>query len=186
MAYYNLLDFLKILLGAMIVVGIAETALKASWNRLYFTLGLPIFIRRVPVSVFRISPVDTASLEAEFASSFTSRALLFKELETNLYAFREKMMEFRFLKTENTEVMHGVLIFDLNQQQVIVKGYLNWVIVVLVLGFIGFAVLSGSVGWLMIIFLVVIVGIGYAAQAGRYGKVAQKAAELISAPRKTE
>lgn len=178
-------NFFVIAAGAMLVILFAEAWLAGSWNRLYFTVGLPIFIKRVPVSVFSFPPLDFGCLEAEFSATWTSKSLVFKELEPNLFAFREKLLEMRWGKS-SSEVMHGLLILDQNQQQVVVKGFANlWMLGMAVL----FALVSlaiGPQGLLLAAAYVVIMGVVYLLQARRFGKVAQFVAEQVKAGRAKE
>lgn len=176
-------DLFLVLIGAWLVVALAEATLASAWNRMYFTVGLPIFIRRLTVNAFSFAPLDTAKLESEFSATFTGKSLAFKELDDQLYAFREKIFEFRWFGSKNTDVMHGILIFDPTQQQVIVKGYANWSSIMVIPLLAGLGMTMGSLGWWVIPIGLVALGIGYAFQANRYGKVAQKAAELAAAPR---
>jgi hypothetical protein len=169
-----------IFIGAWLVVAVVETALASGWNRTYFTAGLPLYIRRLPVSGFSFAPLDTAKLEAEFSATFTGKSLVFKELDDHLYAFREKVFEFRWVGTKNTDVMHGVLAFDLTQQQVIVKGYANWMALAVIPLLAGMGLTMGSLGWWLVPIGVIVLGIGYAFQASRFNKVAQRAAELAA------
>lgn len=147
-------------------------------------MGLPIFFRRVPVNLFSIAPLDIGTLESAFSSSLTGKALVFKELDANLYAFHEKFLESRLFKMQYTEVMHGMLAFDQTEQQVIVRGYANWMLIVLTLGLAAFGLLVGGQAWLFTLFGLIAMGAAYASQANRYGKVAQTTATLAEAVRK--
>lgn len=169
-----------IALIAMVFLMFAETALAAAWNRLYFTVGLPLFIRRIPVKAFRLAPLDTSKLEEEFKSTFTDRALVFKEVDDHQYAFREKLFEFTWFRPRNSQIMHGILIFDHTRQQVIVRGFANlWALA----GLVVLALLSmtmQNLSWVVLIIGLVVIGVAYYLQARRFERVAQRAAELAS------
>jgi hypothetical protein len=170
-----------LLFGAALVLYLVELALSAVWNQAYFSVGLPIFVRRLPVNGYRLAPLDTTRLESKFDATFTGKSLEFKEFNPNLYAFREKLFEFRMLKMKSTQVMHGVVILDQNEHQVIVKGYVNWGYAVLMLALLAVLLTTGSQAWsitiLVLFILVISFGFSYAVQANRYNQVAQTAAE---------
>ncbi len=162
----------------MLALLMLEATMAGTWNRFYFTFGLPIFIKRVPVSVFSFPPLDFGQLEAEFSATWSSKSLVFKEFEPGVYAFREKLLEMRWGKS-SSEVMHGLLILDQNAQQVVVKGYANWWLLGLVLLFVAFFLMMGTQGVWFIGLLVLIMAFVYWTQARRFAKVAQFVAEQV-------
>ncbi len=178
-------DIIWVAFGALFLVGILELILSATWNRAYFTIGLPIFIRRVPVTVFSFALLDTEVLESEFSSTFFSNSLAFKELDDGIYAFRSRLFEISWFRRQSASLMHGLLILDQTRQEVIVKGYANWLIIVLLPFIILLGAMQNSLSWWGVLLSgVAIAGIGYAFESNRYGKVAEKAAMLADAPRR--
>lgn len=180
------MDFMKLNDSTFIIIGIAmmgllilEAALAGTWNRFYFTFGVPLFIKRVPVNLFSFPPLDYARLEAEFSASWSSKSLVFKEYETGLIAFREKLLEMRWGKS-SSEVMHGVLILDQNNQQVEVRGLANWWFIALTALFVFVSIGLGSNGLLLAGFYVVIMGVVYYLQARRFSKVAEAVAAQVT------
>jgi len=160
-----------------------ESILAGTWNRFYFTFGLPIFTRRIPVNVFSFPPLDFESIEAEFSGTWNRKSLVFMELEPGLYAFREKKLEFRGTRS-NSEIMHGLLILEQNSQQVVVRGYANWWLFFFgaLCAYLGVSL--GTQGLLIIgVFLVVMVVV-YFLQARRLNKVAEFVAGQVTAGRK--
>jgi hypothetical protein len=98
--------------GIIIVVAIAaaEVVLSWKWNRTYFAVGLPVFVRRVERTF------DDVALDELARSSKTMAAspLEFRRLEPDLVAFREQVLG------QYIPVMRGVIRRDG------VAGLLNW------------------------------------------------------------
>jgi hypothetical protein len=65
--------------GALVLTLLANVILGATWNRMYFTRGLPIYVRRIPVNIehtnnpsaalLRVSPTGSPCV---FAGSLNS------------------------------------------------------------------------------------------------------------------
>ena len=172
---------LTILWAALIVffgVEIITSFLKANWNRVYFTMGLPIFTSRVPMKSPGIITLDIDRMESEFPASFIQNGLKFKQFDSNLYAFQG-----RGLGRNNIELMHGLILFDQTLMQVIVKGYsdvtnLVGLLFAMYVGFIFFH-------WWGILFALILLspmGVLYFLQMKRYRRVAEKAAGLAATP----
>lgn len=123
-------DVISGILGALVFavfpIGVIETILSARWNKKYFTLGVPIFVFRVPVNNHHSNIPSPALLESNFKSSGIIRntSLLFQEIDLNTIGFRETLLQFG----RNYSIMHGLLIFDTQNRQVMVKGFLDWTI----------------------------------------------------------
>lgn len=108
------------------IVFLVEIILSARWHKIYFTIGLPIFVIRIPVKAHHTNLPSYLLLENNFKSSGCIRntSLLFKELDSNTMGFRERLLQFGRWYS----VMHGLLIFDVKSSQVVVKGFLDWAI----------------------------------------------------------
>lgn len=169
--------FLAAMIG-MVIILIIEAALAATWNHFYFTVGLPIYIKRIPVSLFSFPPLDFMRLEAEFTSSWRHKSLVFKQMDSNSYAFREKMLEMRWGRS-SSEVMHGLLILDQSQQQVVVVGYANWWMLGLALLIVAMSLTFGSQGLLIAGVYLLVVLFVYALQLRRFSKVAHSVATQV-------
>lgn len=105
----------------LLLLILVDVVLSSTWNRMYFTSGLPLFIRRIPVDLRHINIPPLSRFDAQFQS-----ALFFKEIEPNTYGFRENFFKFRL--NMYTPIMHGMLFFDIVHNQVVVKGFVNWFI----------------------------------------------------------
>lgn len=115
---------IAIIISVLILSAAIETVLCGTWNRMYFTSGLPLFVMRIPVERSYTNIPLSSRFEKQFHSPWTS-ALVFREIDSNTYGFREKLFESRFI-FRYPSVMHGMLFFDSVNNQVIVKGFADW------------------------------------------------------------
>lgn len=122
----------NIVFAALWISLFADLVLRAGWNKLYFTLGVPIFIMRVPVKNQYQGVPYQYFLEEEFDSMWFA-SLAFKAVDSRSYGFRERYFQPRFLKY--IPVMHGLIIFEQDKNRVVVKGMANWFLLWLVLYF---------------------------------------------------
>lgn len=106
-----------IAISIVVAVAIAEVVLASNWNRFYFTVGLPVFVRRIE----RRSLADV-SLDQLQRSSKTATAapLMFRQIGPDLIAFREEVFG------QYIPVMRGVIRHDPAEASVSVRGLLNW------------------------------------------------------------
>ena len=143
------------MIGLIIVVAIAaaEVVLAWKWNRAYFTIGLPVFVRRVERTLDDIALDDLASSSKTMAAA----PLEFRRLEPDLIAFREQILG------QYLSVMRGVIRRDG------VVGLLNWyvlaaaIVFVLMLGRSVVIVAPAFIGAFAILYLI---------QAVRFNRVA--------------
>jgi hypothetical protein len=157
-----------------------DIVLRSIWNKLYFNVGWPIFILIIPTQVdCQDVPVQYFT-EKELGMGWFA-PLLFKEIGTHMYAFREKYFHWWF---RYFSVMHGVLIFDRARKRVVVKGIPNWFTIWFVIYLISNWVhlvatyplqITGSVA-----FFLFAIAICYSIQSSRFRKVGKIAAELCS------
>jgi len=95
---------------------------SAAWSEIYFKTGVLVITRCIPVELHHTNMPSRVLFEKRFQSngfSFTS-SLKFRELGPNTYGFREGLM------AKSLSLVHGVVIFDDENNQVIVKGFFNW------------------------------------------------------------
>ena len=169
-----------IVLGALIGFLIIETVLSGTWNRMYFTVGLPIFIMRVPVE-FRHSNIPSSSHLEEHSRSTLVTSLVFKEVEPNTYGFREKAFEFGW-RFHYPSLMHGMLFFDFDHNQVVIKGFANWFMLCFSLIWIGgvFLEYEPLVALVFVFVFSLFIILLYSIQYDRFSKVIKLAAEAWS------
>ncbi len=108
------------------IIWVVEIVLSAIWYKKYFTVGVPLFVFRIPVETHHTNIPSCPLLESNFKSSgfIRNTSLLFEELEPNIIGFRESLLQFGRWYS----VMHGLLTFDTKNSQVVVKGFLDWTI----------------------------------------------------------
>ena len=171
--------FFSILILSLLV----DIVLSGTWNRMYFTSGIPIFIMRIPVSSRHINIPLSSRFEKQFNSKWTS-ALVFREIDLNTYGFREKFFDFRFI-FHYSAVMHGMLFFDSTNNQVVVKGFANWFELCFAFVWIGSIGMNSVINFpeftlIALAFIIIFFlgfGLLYSIQHHRFSNVAKFAAE---------
>jgi hypothetical protein len=143
-------------------VAIAEVVLASKWNRAYFTIGVPIFSRRV--DRHGLSGISLDQLQ-QSSKTATAAPLMFRQLGPDVIAFREEMFG------QYLPIMRGVIRHDPAEAAVSVKGLLNWFVLAAA------AVLVVTLGRDVINVLpyfFAVFGILYFIQAVRYNRVAKQ------------
>ena len=107
---------------AVIVSGIADLILGLTWTKVYFTSGILVYQQKISIES-RYSNIPAPSLFEKRLSSCWMGSFTFKELELNQYGFRQKLFSFTL-----NPVTHGLIIFDTENNQISVNGYLNWLV----------------------------------------------------------
>ena len=175
------------LFGLLIVSLLLDAFCATTWNKSYFTSGLMVYIKHIPVNYWHSNLPDTSLFEKVFHSEIVA-SLTFKEIDVFSYGFREKMAQFRLVRY--SPIMHGLITFDTVNGQVTVTGYANWYALVFSFLWLGmltvFSVGSwsyGNIGFSLLIFIgafaffSLVMGILYWIQSSRFSKVAQFAAQ---------
>lgn len=167
--------------GALILSFVADEILRATWNKMYFTIGVPIFIKRIPVNFPHTNLSPGFFMDNKFHSGWIE-SIIFKEICLNAYGFRNELFSFKWFKTSS--LMHGLLIFDHDHSQVIVKGFARWSFVYIsLLTFIIVIRASISNPLPAIIILAIyflFAGLSYSIQSTRFSYVARFAADSWS------
>ena len=127
-----------LLLGLFFVVGLVEHSLYGGWNRVYYTHGLPFVIRRIPVTASHQDIPPVSLLQAQFRSALIG-SLIFQQIAPDTYGFRRQFFQ-PALFPDN--LMHGMLLFDRENGLVVLKGFINVLIPLLVLAVGVFSVLG--------------------------------------------
>ena len=193
----DLSEIIGILFLSVFLVSLfADMFFSATWNKTYFTTGLTIFVKRIPVRYshrnipFRHSNTDfphPSDFEKEFHSDLIS-SLTFMEIDMSVYGFREKFFQLKLIGYSS--IMRGLIMFDTSNNQVVVKGFINWSILVFSLVWlsvpISFLVQTWSGDSMLfsplfplgaIAFFILVTGICYMIQYYRFLKVASFAAQ---------
>ncbi len=170
----------SIFFSIFLVFGI-EIVISITWGEKYYTKGITLYRRRVLVTNRHSNIPSTNRLEKEFKSIMSS-SFVFKEIAPNTFGFREKIIEFRLIRY--SPIMHGMLYFDHDNNQIVVKGLANfsimWFSLVWVGGLLYITFQNGIyLGALPgILFFSLILGILYWIQYSRYEKVAKFASHV--------
>ena len=142
----------SLLLGLFCVVGLVEHSLYGGWNRVYYTHGLAFIIRRIPVTGFHLQIPPTDLLQAQFRSVLIG-SLIFQQIAPDIYGFRRPFFQSAVFPDN---LMHGMLQFDRENGQVILKGFINVLVPLLVLAVLVFSVLGPLPGLYRLLPLVII------------------------------
>jgi hypothetical protein len=164
-------DLSSWLFPAMLIVAVVEIILSSTWNAFYFRYGLPIFRRSYDTISGHYNVPSVEELEAALKSRF-SHSVVFKQLDSHEYAFREKAFEFTWFHA--TPVMHGLLSWHPESGKVTIVGRVNWFIVAFTV--IWFSMVRHIFDFIFI-FFVLLVGLLYFIQAKRFEKVGKIACE---------
>ena len=116
-------DILLILFILIGIVLIAEMRVSSKWKRFYFLKGPVIFSKNYNVNAINALNELSRELENNFARKWLP-SILFKQLDQNVIAFREKLFDFAFLSY--TPVMHGTVLVNNAGHELTVQGRLNW------------------------------------------------------------
>ena len=171
--------FGKLIVTTLLMALFADIVLRSVWNKMYFTIGVPIFLMRIPVKTQYKGVPFQHLFEDEFQDTWAA-SFVFKPMDAHSYAFREKLFHPRLY----IPLMHGLIVFENEKSQVVVKGLANWLTLWLILYFLlsWLNLLGGArihiTGPLSLI--VVLVVIMYVIQYLIFSKVGRFAAELCS------
>jgi hypothetical protein len=109
--------------SVVMLSALADLIFAATWAKIYFTSGVLLFSRDISVEAHHTN-IPSASLLKSKLYSFWMGGLIFKELETNKYGFRREFFSFA-----PKPIMHGLVLFDTENNRLIVRGYLDWFVV---------------------------------------------------------
>ncbi len=149
----------NISLIALMIVVAAEVILSVTWNKVYFSMGIVIFSKGSVMPMTGGQSRNAAAFQSHFNDAFRGTRMLFHDIEPGMVAFREKMIEFRFMAFHYSPIMHGIIITETATGRVTVKGILNWTAIVILGIFIwtSFPILAMS--WIELVFPVFILGL---------------------------
>jgi hypothetical protein len=128
----------SLLLGLFCVVGLVEHSLYGGWNRVYYTHGLPFVIRRIPVAASHQDIPPVSLFQAQFRSALIG-PLIFQQIAPNTYGFRRRFSNSALFPDI---LLHGMLLFDRENGRVILKGFIDVLVPLLVLAVGVFSVLG--------------------------------------------
>ena len=159
-----------IVFGLLVISFIFEIILSATWNKMYFTMGIPILVLKLPVDRHYSNTPPLYRIQKEIEGNWNVSVAL-KEFDTGVFGFSESTWTGI---SHYTPIMHGLLLFDNENHQVVVKGLPNIFFTVFSTVWLGsvifFAPLLIKIGFTS--FYALVVGILYWIQYSRYKKVA--------------
>jgi hypothetical protein len=173
--------------GLLIASLLVDGFCSRTWNTWYFTSGLKLFIKQIPVNHWHTTVPHRSRLEM-MSNSVWLPSFTFKELGKLSYGFRETSYQFRLIGY--APLMHGRLTFDTFNGQVIVTGFANWY--PLAFSFVWWGIhisfvisnwANGSRSFYLLIvlgaslFFTFLMGLSYWIQSSRFSKIASHAAE---------
>ncbi len=170
---------MEIIFPLLLVVALLEIILSVSWNRLYFTVGVPVFSYEVPRTISTYGRKSHSELENAIPES-KYIPLKFRRLSENVVGFQESSWP-SFTKITYTAVMHGNLKYT-DRGIVKVTGLVNWFPVVFSISFCFLTIGTGSnspIAYVFPLFLVAILTWIYVVQKKRFIEVAEIAAGIL-------
>jgi hypothetical protein len=172
--------------AAAILSGLADFIFSSIWAKFYFISGLRVFSQDVPVEAHHANTPSSSLLNARLYS-FWMGGFIFEELDTNQYGFRRQFFSFA-----PRPMMHGQVIFDTENNRIIVEGYLDWFMIAFTLMWLVFVPLmwlSEGGGFTMDVLLLwvgvvaffgLITGLLYLMDYYRLARISKIATELWS------
>jgi hypothetical protein len=107
----------------LIVVVLVEALLMFSWNRGYFSWGLPLFQQRIEAPVAALSRLPFNWLEGDYPPASWA-TIVFEPLTENTCGFRETLLMAR--GPGYLPIMRGLIVADRKRREVRVIGWCNW------------------------------------------------------------
>lgn len=164
-----------------------ELLLSATWHSTYFRYGIPIYRQTLKANGYPGQPPSAQAVEKAVPTGIWT-GIAVHQLDKDILAFREKLIEWRFFRMNYTPLMHGAMKFDKESGSLKVVGFLNGFPVFFVLMFIGFLVTmivtTHRFSGVILIFPLFMVGLFtfiYSIQSSRFNTVAKTAVQLWSA-----
>ena len=104
---------------------LVEASLAGLWYAPFYRSGLPVYKKQFYSPSVISTKLTIDRLDTEFQSGFTS-SIVFREIGEDEYAFREALLQIRFLSY--TPLMHGHILIDPRRGIVTVVGRLYWTV----------------------------------------------------------
>lgn len=165
----------SLLLGLFCVIGLVEHSLYGGFHRVYYTHGLPFVIRRIPVTASHQDIPPASLLQAQFRSALIG-SLIFQQIAPDTYGFRRRFFESAWFPDN---MVHGMLQFDRETGRVVLIGFINLSVPLLVLVVGVFSVLGpfpGSFRLLPLVIVCIVIGTPFLMEHRRCVKLARFAA----------
>jgi hypothetical protein len=175
----HLRNFIPFLLAFGMVAILIELILSAKWSPFYFTVGIPIYQRIIMARPGIVRMPSAGEVEATLPDSGRSAPMLVRRIGENRFAFREKLFHFG---VAYSPLMHGCIACNPVTGEIIVRGYLNWYILIFSCYFFVFSLLLpfDPVGFIIPLCLLVLMSYIYWMQAKRFRQVGDVLRKLWS------
>ena len=156
-----------------VFIALIEAIVSSRWYAGYFQVGIPLYSKSYRFKGTANVPIGEVALNEAFKKGFTS-TFVFKEIEPNIFAFRERFFEFKLISY--TPLMHGRLEINQRTREIRTIGLVNWWIIAFILTFM---INSGGV-FEVIPFMALLLGVLYLFQKTKYDKIGKFAYEWNS------
>ena len=160
------------------IVAIVETILSSTWNKHYFSHGIEIFKKSIPVS-----NLDNASHKiSEFVNNLDKQKGFSNykgaELDDNVFAFQKKLITIGTSRN-GLENIHGTISIDSETRAIRIKGFVGYSFLSLMIFiFIFFLLDSRLVSALIIVSILSL--LSYWFESRRYKKLTTEITNLIN------
>ena len=158
----------------LLIVVLVEVRLSGTWNESYFRKGAILYRKTFD---FAGLSIDGSSIEAVEKHSRDSiwPSFLFRSIGTNVYAFREDLLDRPFSKFSYLPIMHGTIRLIHDRPAIVVTGLGNWYFLALLMLLIYVALSSNDS--LSLIGSVPVFLLCYAGQAARFFRLGRMVSE---------
>ena len=160
------------------IVAIVETILSSTWNKHYFSHGIEIFKKSIPVS-----NLDNASHKiSEFVNNLDKQNGFSNykgaDLDDNVFAFQKKLITIGTVRN-GLESIHGTISIDSETRAIRIKGFVGYSFLSLMIYiFIFFLLDSDLVSALIIVSILSL--LSYWFESRRYKKLTTEITNLIN------
>ena len=160
------------------IVAIVETILSSTWNKHYFSHGIEIFKKSIPVS-----NLDNASHKiSEFVNNLDKQKGFSNykgaDLDDNVFAFQKKLITIGTSRN-GLESIHGTISIDSETRAIRIKGFVGYSFLSLMIDiFIFFLLDSDLVSALIIVSILSL--LSYWFESRRYKKLTTEITNLIN------
>src|ERR1035437_8092679 len=116
------MSILNIMFLLFIIVSIFELYLLGSWNKYYFSHGIPIFVKKIDFLQAKNLQAKLITFIETIENEDGLKNMKGKIVNNSSYCFREKLIDLSFFKFEYTPVMHGNITIDIINRVIVIKG----------------------------------------------------------------
>ena len=165
------------------IVAIVETILSSTWNKHYFSHGIEIFKKSIPVS-----NLDNASHKiSEFVNNLDKQKGFSNykgaDLDDNVFAFQKKLITIGTFRND-LESIHGTISIDSETRAIRIKGFVRYSFLSLMIFISIFFLLDSDFSFSRLVSALIIVSIpsllSYWFESRKYKKLTTQIKNLIN------